>query len=511
MPIKRVQRNLCLGNIFSIAIRLRMFFSVLLCLILLQTAHQTSIAFAAFEDIGAGARAIGMASAFTAVADDANAIYYNPAGLAQVRRTELTGTYGKLYVGLKDNSNIGSGYVGVAQPLMFGKLGTLGIGWVSLNLEGAYREDLVSFSYGKEMFVNGLFLGGSGKVLKRNFVGDIYTQIDPLFIQNGYNTTNYSADLGLLYRPSAIYSYGLMLRDINQPDVGLGSQDKVPMEILGGFAYHQPTLIFDGELSHKDQDTLVSMGLEKFVFKYAGFRSGFTAGSRNRREVTAGLGYKGDNISVDYSFIFPLGGIASTAGTHRFGFTIRFGKKIEKARWEFEEEEQLVERLLEEKSAQISSMEKELDSLKDENRSDRLESTWARNRILKLEDKLRDEETKDLEDMKSKLFESKIETDRMKQKIKDMEDKIQRLTAPHAVPVQKLTPPVETPPVQVQTPEKPQIPLNYVVQEGDTLQSIAKKFYGNPDRWVEIYEMNSERIERGGTIRSGQFLVMPQK
>ena len=59
--------------------------------------------------------------------------------------------------------------------------------------------------------------------------------------------------------------------------------------------------------------------------------------------------------------------------------------------------------------------------------------------------------------------------------------------------------------------EKPQIPAGYVVQEGDTLQSIAKKLYRNADRWVEIYEMNSDRIERGGTIRTGQFLVLPQK
>ena len=38
-----------------------------------------------FDDIGAGPRAIAMGQAFTAVADDASAAYYNPAGLTQVR------------------------------------------------------------------------------------------------------------------------------------------------------------------------------------------------------------------------------------------------------------------------------------------------------------------------------------------------------------------------------------------------------------------------------------------
>ena len=38
----------------------------------------------ALFDIGMGARALGMGGAFVAVADDANALYYNPAGLALI-------------------------------------------------------------------------------------------------------------------------------------------------------------------------------------------------------------------------------------------------------------------------------------------------------------------------------------------------------------------------------------------------------------------------------------------
>jgi hypothetical protein len=40
------------------------------------------------NDAGVGARAMGMGGAYTAVSDDAAAIYYNPAGLAQMRRIE---------------------------------------------------------------------------------------------------------------------------------------------------------------------------------------------------------------------------------------------------------------------------------------------------------------------------------------------------------------------------------------------------------------------------------------
>ena len=40
--------------------------------------------------IGAGARALGMGGAFTAVADDATANTWNPAGMAQLERPELS-------------------------------------------------------------------------------------------------------------------------------------------------------------------------------------------------------------------------------------------------------------------------------------------------------------------------------------------------------------------------------------------------------------------------------------
>lgn len=51
-----------------------------------------------FNPIGAGARGLGMGGAFIAVADDGTAASFNPAGLAQLRRTELAlvGFHGSL-------------------------------------------------------------------------------------------------------------------------------------------------------------------------------------------------------------------------------------------------------------------------------------------------------------------------------------------------------------------------------------------------------------------------------
>src|SRR4051794_35397588 len=43
-----------------------------------------------FLSYGAGARSLAMGAAFVGVADDASATYWNPAGLSQITRKELT-------------------------------------------------------------------------------------------------------------------------------------------------------------------------------------------------------------------------------------------------------------------------------------------------------------------------------------------------------------------------------------------------------------------------------------
>ena len=45
---------------------------------------------AAFLNIGVGARALAMGGAFTAIADDATALYWNPAGIGRCKRAEVT-------------------------------------------------------------------------------------------------------------------------------------------------------------------------------------------------------------------------------------------------------------------------------------------------------------------------------------------------------------------------------------------------------------------------------------
>jgi len=50
----------------------------------------------------------------------------------------------------------------------------------------------------------------------------------------------------------------------------------------------------------------------------------------------------------------------------------------------------------------------------------------------------------------------------------------------------------------------------YVVQSGDSLGKIAKKVWGNANRWREIYDANRDKISNPNTIRAGQELQIPE-
>jgi nucleoid-associated protein YgaU len=50
------------------------------------------------------------------------------------------------------------------------------------------------------------------------------------------------------------------------------------------------------------------------------------------------------------------------------------------------------------------------------------------------------------------------------------------------------------------------LPSSYTVAAGDTLSDIARRFYGDGDRWPAIFEANRTLISNPNQISSGQVL-----
>ena len=51
--------------------------------------------------------------------------------------------------------------------------------------------------------------------------------------------------------------------------------------------------------------------------------------------------------------------------------------------------------------------------------------------------------------------------------------------------------------------------VTYTVQKDDTLQKIAKKFYGSYGKWTRVYEANKDKLKNPNFVRPGTVLTIP--
>jgi nucleoid-associated protein YgaU len=59
-------------------------------------------------------------------------------------------------------------------------------------------------------------------------------------------------------------------------------------------------------------------------------------------------------------------------------------------------------------------------------------------------------------------------------------------------------------------PQTAASPQTYTVQSGDTLSAIAKRFYGNANEYMDIFNANRDQLSDPDMIKPGQVLKIPQ-
>lgn len=308
-----------------------------------------SLSFAAFEDLGAGARAPGMGNAFTAVADDIYAIYYNPAGLGGLDRPQMAASFSKVALKFTDDSDISLSHLAYAKPLRNGKLGTVGLGWQRFALSQLYSESTVSLSYGSRARVTRfgkLHMGLNVKFLSRGFstppeaanaCQDTLCNLgaDPV-LSGTSGMSALDADIGFLLRTDNRLSFGLVINHILSPNVAFDSNDseKLAMGLRFGAAYKSLWQTISTEIRFREapdgsQDKILTLAGERFIpivnAGQFGVRGAFTVGNRDIRQASLGFTYRINKIQVDYAMIIPFGLFSDTLGSHRVGLTFHFG------------------------------------------------------------------------------------------------------------------------------------------------------------------------------------------
>jgi hypothetical protein len=309
--------------------------AVLFCLMSYSGAR------AAFQESLWGARPAAMAGAYTALADDANAPAYNPAGISMMTQSELTFTYAQLYSGLNfnagdDHSKLGLGYLSYVPSIKEKKYGSYAVSWTNFVATNLYREDTFSFTIADSFQFENLSAkpvlsyGTNIKFLRRAFSTDQRSNQDPVF-RAGRTSSAVTLDLGVLYHPHFValpgLKFGAAAQNITQPNIGLDSTDRVPARYSVGVSYQDPQVrLFNPSLdiSHRLGRTIVSGAFESWVAKdVLALRFG-----GNRDQLAGGIGYQfrlfgKTAMRLDYAILWPLY-VDGTNGSHRVSITTSF-------------------------------------------------------------------------------------------------------------------------------------------------------------------------------------------
>ena len=300
------------------------------CAVLLATASEGVVN---IQNVGSGARAQGLGNSFVAVADNADAVFANPAGLGQVTQRQVAYTnVSLLYAGI-EGDDLGQHVVSYAQPLG-DKLG-LGLGYERIGSSlmsenGAF----VSLSYQVE---RRLQVGLSAKYLfwSVGSIPDDEGRADPLSNQSAGNV---GVDLGLLWQsPVQGAQVGVMLKNINQPNVAYGEvagdadAGALPMDVHVGVGYRLSSQSLVSiqyvrrDLTGEGSDHGLVVGGETQLVEGLLLRAG---GRRLLSEdagggLNAGLGYQWNQLVFDYAYDIGLD-LTETNGAHRFSFSYEF-------------------------------------------------------------------------------------------------------------------------------------------------------------------------------------------
>ncbi len=278
---------------------------------------------------GAGNRALAMGGAFAAVADDASAPLYNPAGLGLIARKELQASQTTLFgLGFEEQ------YAAFALPSW--RWGNAGLTWRRFAVDGIEPRDARGFpgagslensetelglGYGRRLADGHLAIGGLVKLQHHALAG--------------LSATGVGLDLGLWARPLALagagggaagrLAVGLAVRNALEPELQL-DQDPVPdpTGLRAGVAWQAVAspgwrLVLAADLEKtRGMDQRLHLGAECRVLDVLALRVGHA-----EERLTAGAGLSWRGLGVDYQYEdHPLDAV------HRFGLGLRFGPTV---------------------------------------------------------------------------------------------------------------------------------------------------------------------------------------
>ncbi|MBD3234368.1 MAG: PorV/PorQ family protein [candidate division Zixibacteria bacterium] len=297
----------------------------LLCILLVacisySQATEYSAGVESIFSYGASARAMGMGGAFVAIADDASAVYYNPAGMSALERFQLSGLHVSLWEGVNYDC------LHFVYPTL--DYGFFGIGIMRIGVDDIVRRDEHNiergeFGFHQEQYhlayslhlTQNLSFGVSGKIASQSLAG--------------YHASGFSSDFAVLFRAPGYrqLSFGLNLQDMFSTGLKLKTEnERLPLNLKGGIGYEVYYGNFDNRIRFaldidktERRDPQLHFGMESDWFGNVFLRSGV-----DNEGFNMGGGVSVGFIGVDYAFVNS----EAVGNVHRFSVRINFGKPL---------------------------------------------------------------------------------------------------------------------------------------------------------------------------------------
>lgn len=264
---------------------------------------------AAFLKLGSGARATGLGGAFTAVADDVNAISYNPAGLAYLKRSEMGFTRAELVEGINYN------FLGYSRPAANGTIG-LGVNYLGqASLEGRGADRAATGGFGaSDTAIN---LAYARAFTARAGLGLNFKYITSRIA--GESANGWAVDAGWQYKmPLKGLSLGFAAQNLGPKMKFLEEGSSLPLTARAGAGctlLDNALLSFDVSRQINESKTVFSFGGEYAAFNSFFMRAGYLgsaaaggSGLADAGGFKAGFGLKLKSFNLDYA-VTPFGDI----------------------------------------------------------------------------------------------------------------------------------------------------------------------------------------------------------
>jgi hypothetical protein len=266
----------------------------------------------AFLKIGVGARAAAMGEAYVAVAQDASAVYWNPAGIANTPDFELHATHHEWI------SDARYEFLSAVQGLRGHALGAhvslLHLGeFEGRDGSGNFTESFRAYdfsaglTYGRRV-MRDVEVGASGKLL--------YEKI------HDFDAIGFAVDLGLRYRtPIRGLTVGATATNLGPEMKFVDDSFLLPAQARIGAAFRTRKLLKGLTLSSdlrfpNDSDAKGHIGGELWVHEIVAIRGGAKLGY-DEEAGTVGLGLAYRDYLFDYAFV-PFSETSELGDTHRF-------------------------------------------------------------------------------------------------------------------------------------------------------------------------------------------------